>query len=182
MNKGKGKDHVIKEVLSWVKEISIILVIVWLIITFVAQNTKVSGHSMEPTLSDGDYLVINKMIYNFAKPAKGDIIVFPHNGDKNEIFIKRVIGLPGDTVELKRGYVYVNGIEMQENYITEKNQTIGNIEYPFTVSEGEYFVMGDNRNNSFDSRYVEVGTVPLKEIIGKASIRIWPTKRFGLLY
>lgn len=182
MENGNSKNHVVKEILSWVKEISIILVIVWLIITFVAQNTKVSGHSMESTLSDGDYLVINKLIYRFAKPARGDIIVFPHNGDKSEIFIKRVIGLPGDTIELKHGYVYVNGVELQENYIDEKNETIGNIEYPFTVSEGQYYVMGDNRNNSFDSRYVEVGTVPLEQIIGKASIRIWPAKRFGLLY
>lgn len=181
MEKETKNNHLRSEIFSWVKELGIIILIVWFILTFVAQNTKVSGHSMDPTLNDGDFLVINKFIYNFVKPAQGDIIVFPHNGDKKEIFIKRIIGLPGDSIELKKGKVYINGAELKEDYLDSVNQTLGNIQYPFTVPESEYFVMGDNRNNSFDSRYVEVGTVPIKDIIGKASIRLWPFNQFGFL-
>ncbi|WP_105615884.1 signal peptidase I [Vallitalea okinawensis] len=176
------RKDLMKEIWSWTKEIAIILFIVWFIISFVAQNTKVSGHSMEPTLSDGDFLIINKFIYDFAEPAKGDIVVFPHNGDESEIYIKRVIGLPGDEIDIRGGKVYVNEVMLEEDYVSEDIYNTGNIEYPFTVSEDKYFVMGDNRNNSYDSRYLEVGLVPIDEIIGKASIRIWPLNELGLVY
>lgn len=175
------RDKMVKEIFSWVKEIAIILLITWLIITFVAQNTKVSGQSMEPTLHDKDFLIINKFIYNFTKPAKGDIIVFPHNGNNKELYIKRVIGLPGDEIELKNAQVYVNGAALYEDYISETTIEKGNITFPFTVPEGEYFVMGDNRNNSRDSRFTDVGTVPLDEIVGKASVRLFPMSDFGLI-
>ena len=130
-------------------------------------------------------VIVNKFIYRFKDPARGDIIIFPFveaNGEEVHL-IKRIIGLPGDTVDIgDDGNVYINGSIYKEDYILVKTTKSGDqVSYPFTVPEGEYFVLGDNRGNSKDSRYREVGTIARSEIIGKASFRIWPLNEIGLL-
>jgi signal peptidase I len=170
--------------------------------TFLFQAFFIPSPSMEPTLLQGDRVLVNKIPYYFHDPRRGDIVVFenPHptaavdrgvvsgffhwlfqglgfQQPENEDFIKRVIGLPGDVVEGKRGAVYVNGEKIREPYLTQKTQ-------PFdakTVPEGKLFVMGDNRGNSLDSRF-GLGYVPIDKIIGEAFIKIWPPSRFGLLH
>ncbi len=171
-------------VLSWVKEIAVTLVIVWFILTFVAQNNRVSGTSMQPTVFANDTVIVNKFIYRFQKPERGDIIIFPtlESDGKKVLLIKRIIGLPGDSVDIKDGAVYVNDILLEEDYIDVETEAVdGQVVFPITVPEDEYFVLGDNRPVSKDSRWLSVGTVTKKDIVGKVSIRIWPLDEIGFL-
>lgn len=147
--------------------------------TFVAEARYIPSGSMLPTLQINDRLIIDKITYNFRAPQRGDIVVFsptPALQQQNfhDAFIKRVIGLPGDTVEVKGGRVYVNGQALRENYIEEEpNYSFG----PVTVLPDQYLVLGDNRNNSYDSHYW--GFVPRDNIIGRAVVRFWPINRLG---
>ncbi len=182
LEKGAGqKVDMKKEILSWVFYIAFVLVLTWVIITFVGQRTRVDGRSMMNTLHDGDNLIVEKLSYRFSDPKRFDIIVFPPTG-KKEYYIKRIIGLPGETVQIdENGNIYINGELLEENYGAETIQNPGRAVNPITLGEDEYFVMGDNRNNSKDSRSEEVGNVKRSQIIGRAWLRIWPLNKFGLL-
>ena len=173
-----------KGVLVWSKEIIIALILVWLILTFVAQNSTVYGSSMAPTLENGEMILMNKFIYRISEPQRGDIIVFTYDDpiQGEEYLIKRVIGLPGDTIEILDGIVYINGTAYDESkYLDMSTEISGDISYPFLVPENSYFVMGDNRANSKDSRFSEVGVVSKDQIVGKASIRFWPLDKIGFV-
>ena len=180
--KGAGQNvDMKKETLSWVFYIGFVLVLTWVIITFVGQRTRVDGRSMENTLHNGDNLIVEKLSYRFSDPKRFDIIVFPPTG-KKEYYIKRIIGLPGETVQIDEdGNIYINGELLEENYGKETIQNPGRAAQPITLGDDEYFVMGDNRNNSKDSRSEEVGNVKRSQIIGRAWLRIWPLNQFGLL-
>jgi signal peptidase I len=149
--------------------------------TFVAEARYIPSESMLPTLQVNDRLIIEKVSYHFKNPERGDVVVF--NPTKTlqaqnfkDAFIKRVIGLPGEQIEVKRGKVYVNGKALAENYIEDKPQ----YDYgPVVVPEGNYLVLGDNRNNSYDSHYW--GFVPKEKLIGRAIIRFWPFTRVGMI-
>ena len=182
LEKGAGqKVDMKKEILSWVFYIAFVLVLTWVIITFVGQRTRVDGRSMMNTLHDGDILIVEKLSYRFSDPKRFDIIVFPPTG-KKEYYIKRIIGLPGETVQIdENGNIYINGELLEENYGAETIQNPGRAAKPITLGDDEYFVMGDNRNNSKDSRSEEVGNVKRSQIIGRAWLRIWPLNKFGLL-
>ena len=182
LEKGAGqKVDMKKEILSWVFYIAFVLVLTWVIITFVGQRTRVDGRSMMNTLHDGDNLIVEKLSYRFSDPKRFDIIVFPPTG-KKEYYIKRIIGLPGETVQIdENGNIYINGELLEENYGAETIQNPGRAAKPITLGDDEYFVMGDNRNNSKDSRSEEVGNVKRSQIIGRAWLRIWPLSRFGIL-
>ena len=182
LEKGAGqKVDMMKDILSWVFYIAFVLVLTWVIITFVGQRTRVDGRSMMNTLHDGDNLIVEKLSYRFSDPKRFDIIVFPPTG-KKEYYIKRIIGLPGETVQIdENGNIYINGELLEENYGAETIQNPGRAVKPITLGDDEYFVMGDNRNNSKDSRSEEVGNVKRSQIIGRAWLRIWPLNKFGLL-
>lgn len=174
--------HVLKEILS----ISIYLLLVfcaaYLIVTYVGQRTQVSGSSMETTLSDGDHLIVDKISYRFEDPERFDIIVFPYQYDTDTYYIKRIIGMPGETVQIDdSGNIYVDGELLEEAYGREVIQNSGRANDPILLGDDEYFVMGDNRNNSSDSRDPSVGNIHRKDIIGRAFIRIWPSSKFGIL-
>ncbi len=176
--------NIVKGVLVWSKEIIIALILVWLILTFVAQNSTVYGSSMAPTLENGEMILMNKFIYRISEPQRGDIIVFTYDDpiQGEEYLIKRVIGLPGDTIEILDGIVYINGTAYDESkYLDMSTEISGDISYPFLVPENSYFVMGDNRANSKDSRFSEVGVVSKDQIVGKASIRFWPLDKIGFV-
>ena len=178
MEKPKG---IVKELLGWIVYIAIIIGLTWLIITFVGQRTRVSGHSMEATLHDGDNLIVDKLSYHFREPKRFEIIVFPYRHKENTYYIKRIIGLPGETVQVKDGYVYIDGEKLDENYGLEVMEDAGIAAEPIELGEDEYFVLGDNRNHSSDSRDPSVGNIHRKDIIGRAWVRIWPFSKFGVL-
>ncbi len=175
---GKG---LLRELLGMLIYIGVVLGVTFLIITFVGQRTHVSGSSMENTLSDGDQLIVDKITYRFRDPERFDIIVFPFYYEENIYYIKRIIGLPGETVQITDGVIYINGEPLTESYGREVIKNPGVAAEPITLGEDEYFVLGDNRNQSSDSRDPSVGLIHRDEIVGKAWLRIWPLSSFGIL-
>ena len=180
-SKNEKTNEIIKNILGTGIYLLIILLITFLLIRFVGQRTKVSGSSMSPTLSDGDNLIVEKLSYRFGNPKRFDIIVFhPEREQKGVYYVKRIIGLPGETVQIGTdGTIYINGEVLNENYGKEVILSPGIAKDPITLGEDEYFVLGDNRNNSSDSRSAYVGNVKRSDIVGKAWIRIWPFSKFG---
>ena len=177
-------NRIMRELLNTAIYLLCVLGAVWLVITFVGQRTEVEGASMENTLHNGDKLIVDKLSYRFHDPERFDIIVFPFQFQDNTYYIKRIIGLPGETVQIMDdGSIYINGEKLEENYGMEviKPETIGRAAEPIELGDDEYFVMGDNRNNSSDSRTDMVGNIKRENIIGKAWLRIWPVSDFGVL-
>lgn len=184
LKQDKNKNPKSSQENPWVELVQTVVTAVILafgIRTFVAEARYIPSSSMEPTLEINDRLIIEKLSYYFREPVRGDVVVFnPTEAlkaqDFHDAFIKRVIGLPGETIEVKNGDVYVNGQRLSEKYIAEDP----NYDYgPVVVPENEYLVLGDNRNNSYDSHYW--GFVPENKIIGKAFVRFWPFDRLGSL-
>ena len=179
---GKEKSRGIAgEILSFLLYVVVVVGITFLIIHYVGQRTYVSGSSMENTLSDGDNLIVDKITYRFSDPKRYDIIVFPYQYEENTYFIKRIIGLPGETVQIVDGIIYIDGEALQESYGREVMKNSGLAADPITLGEDEYFVLGDNRNDSTDSRDPSVGKIPRDRIIGRAWVRIWPLSKIGIL-
>lgn len=173
---------VVKEIFSTVLYILIVLAVTYLVITFVGQRTQVKGSSMEPTLSDNDNLIVDKISYRFKDPQRFDIIVFPFQYEEDTYYIKRIIGMPGETVYIDEdGTIYIDGEILYENYGREIMISAGRASEPIELAEDEYFVLGDNRNNSSDSRDPSVGNIHRDKIIGKTWLRIWPLSEFGIL-
>ena len=172
---------ILKELLVWLLVIAVGVVASYLVVTFVGQRTQVSGESMETTLSDGDHLIVDKISYRFNDPQRYDIIVFPYRLEKNTYYIKRIIGLPGETVQIVNGYVYINGVQLDEHYGNEVMEEAGLAAEPITLGADQYFVLGDNRNNSQDSRAANVGVIHRDEVLGRAWVRIWPISDFGVI-
>ncbi|MBM7623540.1 signal peptidase I [Sporohalobacter salinus] len=161
---------------EYLEAVVIAIILSFLIITFVVQAFFIPSGSMEPTLKPGDRIFVNKFIYRFQDPQRFDIIVFKYPVDPHKKFIKRVIGLPGDTVKIVDGTVYVNGKAIEEDYTLNK----GYSDYhKIEVPSQNYFVLGDNRNNSEDSRFW--GFVPRENIVGEALFRFWPITRIGAI-
>lgn len=171
-----------RELLEWCLYIVVVIVASYLFVTFIGQRTTVSGDSMYPALHDGDSLLVEKITYQFTSPERYDIIVFPYEYEENKFYIKRIIGLPGETVQIIDGAVYIDGELLESDiYGAEIMEYAGTAAEPITLGEGEYFVLGDNRNNSSDSRYPSVGVIQEEDIVGKAFFRIWPFSSFGVI-
>ena len=159
------------EMVAWFKTLTSAAVYATLIVTFGFQVARVEGLSMTPTLEDQDRLIVNKLAYRIGEPRRGDIamLYYPLNPDKS--FVKRVIGEEGDTVRIVDGQVFVNDVPILDDYVSADYR--GHDDWgPQVIPEGYYFVMGDHRNNSSDSRHW--GMVPKKYIIGKVQLRWWP--------
>ena len=174
---------ILKELLGWVAYILIIIGATYLIVTYVGQRTRVSGDSMEGALHNGDNLIVDKISYRFRDPERYEIIVFPYKYQENTYYIKRIIGLPGETIQVKEGEIYVNGEILGVHYGIEKIEVgkEGIAVEPITLGEEEYFVMGDNRNHSSDSRDPSVGILTRDDLIGRAWVRIWPLDNIGVI-
>ena len=172
----------LKEILSTSLYLLVVLALTFLVVTYVGQRTKVSGSSMEPMLSDGDNLIVDKISYRFSEPERYDIIVFPFRYAERTYYIKRIIGLPGETVFIdEEGNIFINEELLQESYGREVIEDPGRAFEPVVLGENEYFVLGDNRNNSSDSRDPVVGNIHRDEFIGKAWVRIWPFNKMGMI-
>lgn len=166
------------EIKDWIISIVIALALAFFIRTFIVELYVVDGPSMNPTLQHAERLVVNKFVYRMREPEKGEILIFKFPKDQTRDFIKRVIATPGDTIEIRAGQVFVNDQLQNEPYILSKTRG----DYPkSTVPEGTIFVMGDNRNNSEDSRFPDVGFVPFDLIQGKAMMIFWPLDNWQTL-
>jgi signal peptidase I len=176
---------IIKEIISTLLYMAAVIAIMILFMTFIAQRTDVSGRSMMNTLQDKDSLIVSKISYLIGDPKRFDIVVFPHDdpaSGKSSFFIKRIIGMPGETVQIDLdGNIFIDGEIMKENYGREVIRNPGVAMDPVKLGDDEYFVMGDNRNDSLDSRYAEVGNISRDELVGKAWLRILPFSSFGVL-
>lgn len=163
-------------VLRELVETIVLTLVIFFLVRTVIQNYRIDGISMEPNFHNGQFLIINKLAYRLGEPARGDVIVFHYPRDPSRDFIKRVIGLPGDTVEVRSGQVIVNGEIIDEPY--EPSPGTYDSE-PVTLPEDQLFVMGDNRNNSSDSHIW--GALPMENVIGKAVVSYWPPSDWGLV-
>lgn len=173
---------VMKEILYNSLFLLFVLIITLLLVKFVAQRTTVSGSSMEPMIHDGDSLIVDKITYRFRDPERFDIIVFPFEYQQDTYYIKRIIGLPGESVRIdENGNIYINGEILVENYGAEVIEDPGNAYNEIILREDQYFVLGDNRNNSSDSRNPAVGLIHRDRIVGRAWLRIFPFDSFGLI-
>lgn len=155
--------------------IAVILAVV--IRYFVFQPFYIPSESMKPTLMVGDRIIVNKFLYRFQPPKRGDVMVFKYPKDESRDFIKRIIGLPGDTLEIRDSLLFINGKQVEEPWLPSGLMFVG--QPPTKIPPGNYFMMGDNRNNSEDSRVW--GFVPEKNIVGKAVVVFWPVDRMQLI-
>jgi len=149
--------------------------LLFLAVNLVTARIRVEGNSMEPSLHDGEFVVVNRLAYRWSEPTRGDIVVFRFRLDPERRFIKRIIGLPGDTLRVEGGQVFVDGVPLQEPYIAAQPRYTGQ----WTVGPQEVFVLGDNRNNSSDSQ--NWGMVPFEDILGKAILVYWPPSELGVI-
>jgi signal peptidase I len=166
----------IKAAVRDILETALLTLVIFLAVRFAVQTFRVEGFSMEPTLRSNQYLLVNKVSYMLGEPQRGDIVVFRFPQDPRRDFIKRVVGLPGEEVEVRGGTVFVNGRALDERYIASRPQ------YPYAkkrVPSNEYFVLGDNRNNSHDSHVWDF--LPRDYMIGKAWVSYWPVNSWGIV-
>jgi signal peptidase I len=160
-------------------DLALAVLFCFFLITFVAQAFRVQGTSMLPLLEDGERIIVNKFIYRFHPIARGDVVVFWYPRDPGVSFIKRVVGVPGDTVEIRTGQLFVNGQPVREEYLAPRFRDEESSP-PVTVGKGYYFVLGDHRNSSNDSR--SWGDVPERYIYGRAIYRFWPLSKLGPIH
>ncbi|WEG12155.1 signal peptidase I [Pullulanibacillus sp. KACC 23026] len=175
------------EVFEWIKALAVAVIIAIVIRSFIFTNYVVEGESMMPNLQNGNRLIVNKVDYHVTQPKRFDVIIF--HATPTEDYVKRVIGLPGDTVEYKNDTLYINGKAIAEPYLDAyKKKTSGNLTWDFNlkkvtgktvVPKGKLFVMGDNRQNSVDSRVF--GFVDESKVVGKVDLRYWPLNEFGTI-
>lgn len=165
--------------IKWLVAIAVAIVLGWLFTVFAFEKTNMVGSGMESTLSDDDILLVNKVAYRVNDPERFDVIVFNKTGKEHSYYAtRRIIGLPGETVQIIDGYVYINGVQLEEINVVEPMLTAGLAEKSITLDDDEYFVLGDNRNNCEDSRYSNFGNVARSEIIGYAFVRL---NNFGII-
>lgn len=173
-----GLAQVKSEIREYVESFAVAIILALLIMAFVGQSYVVQGDSMLPSLHHGERLLVDKLTYRFRPPARGEIIVFAYPRDHRRKFIKRIVGIPGDRIEIRDRTLFVNGLPVDEDYIQgPMYQPFG----PVIVPEGTVFVLGDNRNNSEDSRFRDVGPVPRSNIVGRAVAAYWPLSDLGLV-
>lgn len=180
-NAEEKKANTKKEILSNILYLAVVVVVTICIICFVGQRTRVDGDSMYPTLHDGDNLIVDKISYRFHDPERFDVIIFPYQ-DSKIYYIKRIIGMPGETIQIDmEGQIFIDGELLEEDYGYETILNPGIAVDPILLGEDEYFVLGDNRNDSKDSRSEMVGPVEEEDIIGRAWVRFYPFEDAGLV-
>ncbi|HHV13863.1 MAG TPA: signal peptidase I [Clostridiales bacterium] len=169
------RKKVLKEILVWGLQIAAVIFLAYFIIYYALEKTAMVGVSMEATLNDGDEIIINKLTYRITDPRRFDVVVFKQSGKEHSYYdIKRIIGLPGEKLQIEDGKIYINGEVTEDIINADVMNNYGLADEEITLEENEYFVLGDNRNNSEDSRFASVGTIRREEIIGKAFIRLKP--------
>jgi signal peptidase I len=177
-----NRKSIILKVLTWIFLIIVTIMCALVVTYFMGQMRVNVGQSMEATLKDGDKVLVNTIKYKMGEPKRGEVIAFKPNGNQNSYsYIRRVVGLPGDTVQIREGIIYINDRVLLESADIPPMSFAGIAEEPVLVQEDEVFVLGDNRNNSEDSRYAYIGNIKLKDIEGKVWFVTSPKERFGFV-
>ena len=172
----------VREVLSWIVELVVVIGLAYVLVSFFGIRTNVVGQAMEQTLENDDDILVNKFAYIISKPKQGDVFVFLPNGNKkSHYYVRRVVAVPGDTVQIKDGALYVNDELYKESTDVASMEDAGIASDAVKLEKDEYFVLGDNRNNSEDSRYANIGNVKRDYIIGKAWFRFSGLGSFGTI-
>lgn len=169
-----NKKTVAKEAISWIKTIVVAILVALFITNFIIINAEVPTGSMKNTIMPNDRLIANRLAYTFSEPQRGDIVVFPYPDDESKLFVKRIIGLPGEVVEIVDGKVYIDGEPLEEDYVSSEITDGTANSGPYVVPENHVFMMGDNRGNSEDSRYWENTYLDEDKILGKVMFRYYP--------
>jgi signal peptidase I len=182
-NSDEAPINIGKEIISWILTVAAAVAVALLLNNFVLINARIPSGSMENTIQEGDRLIGNRLAYIKSNPQRGDIVIFKFPDDETQNYVKRVIGLPGETVRVEDGKIYINDAKepLKEDYLKEK-WTIETGPYVFQVPNDSYLVMGDNRNNSYDARYWTNTYVSKQKILGKAACRYFPFNKMGLLH
>lgn len=176
------EDKKVRNILTWIFEIAVVFVFSILVGIFLFQSVTMQESAMEPTLSVGDRFFVNRVVYKFSSPQRGDLIVFKTSGsDDAALHISRVIGLPGERIQISNGKVLIDGEVYEEDLELADIRNAGIASSTVSLESGEYFVLGDNRNNSEDSRYGDIGNVKKKYIVGKLWFTISPREKIGFL-
>ena len=176
------KTEKVKTAIEWGTEIIVVCILAWMLVSFFGQRVSNAGDSMSPVLKNGDVVLINRIVYDARKPKRGEIIAFRPNGNENAHYcIKRVVGLPGETVQIKDGKVYIDGKVQKKNIYTSDLDFAGIAEKKLTLGETEYFVLGDNSAGSDDSRLADIGNVKREDIGGKVWFETNIGKNFGFV-
>ena len=168
----------IRNLAEWAVAALAALILFLFMRNFVFRVADVNGHSMEPTLSHGDFVLLSRVGYWFGEPQKGDIIAFPFRENPSEYYIKRIMAVPGDVVDFQNNRFVINGAEPDFGFEHVDIISRGDIYLPMTIGEDEFFVLGDNRNSSKDSRYQSVGPIGERDMLGRVVVRFWPLDRF----
>ena len=167
------------EAAEWAAGIICVAALLLITRNFIFRTALISGPSMEPTLYHGERVVVMKLPYIFGSPELNDVVAFPYRENPSQLFVKRVIGLPGDVVDIIDRRMTINGVELDDAFTEGLMVSVGDVVFPITVPENAYFVMGDHRNSSNDSRFTNVGCIGKKEMLGKLVLRFWPPGQFG---
>ena len=166
---------ILLELFFWAIQLAAVIFLAYFIVYYAIEKTEMVGVSMEATLNDGEEVIINKFSYRFTEPKRFDVIVFKQSGKEHRYYdIKRIIALPGETIQIKDGLIYINDEVVDDIVNVDEMNNYGLADEKITLEENDYFVLGDNRNNSEDSRFASVGTIRKEEIIGKAFLRLKP--------
>lgn len=176
------KTEKVKTAIEWGTEIIVVCILAWMLVSFFGQRVSNAGDSMSPVLKNGDVVLINRIVYDARKPKRGEIIAFRPNGNENAHYcIKRVVGLPGETVQIKDGKIYIDGKVQKKDIYTSDLDFAGIAEKKLTLGETEYFVLGDNSAGSDDSRLADIGNVKREDIGGKVWFVTNIGKNFGFV-
>ena len=174
--------HQLSIVGKWIFKIAVVCLLAFVAVWYFGQQVSTVGDSMNPVLSNGDVVLVNRIVYNATTPKRGDIIVFKPKGNENaHYYIKRIIGLPGETVEIMENHIYIDGEKLEEDYETTDIDDVGIVNEKIQLDGDEYFVLGDNRKSSEDSRNADIGNVKREYIYGKAWFVLSPKKDFGFI-
>ncbi len=175
----KSHTNIVREVIIWIICIVLSILAGYLVTKYAIEKTSIVGDSMNETLMDGEEIIINKLAYKFSSPDRFDVIVFMQEGKEHSYYnVKRVVGLPGEKINIKDGYVYVDGTKINEKVSVDTINNPGLAGEPIVLGDDEYFVLGDNRNQSEDSRFANISMIKEEEIIGEAWLRLSP---FGFI-
>ena len=183
---GKKKRRVnydlLREIITWTFQIALVCFVAFVCVWYLGLRVSMVGDSMNPELANGDVALVNRIVYNMSTPKRGDVIAFKPNGNENShYYIKRIIGLPGETVEIRDGKIWIDGKQIKEKYEATDIEDAGIIDEPVKLGKNEYFVLGDDRQNSEDSRVADIGNVKRTEIEGKVWFVISPMKHLGFV-